>query len=108
MTEISNAMVALHREHFGRGPGAARSMISDDLVVCILSDVYTQVEKTLIRSGQRERVRETRQLHQRAMRKEFVREVERLTGRKVAAFMSSVHFDPDLAVETFLLEPSAR
>ena len=107
-TALSNAMVALHRDHFGRGPGAARSIVADDMVVCILSDVYTQVEKTLIRSGQVERVRETRQLHQRAMRQEFVGAVERLTGKKVSAFMSAVHFDPDLAVETFLLEPSAR
>jgi uncharacterized protein YbcI len=105
LTELSNAMVALHREHFGRGPGAAKATIVDDLVICTLSDVYTPVERTLIRSGNIERVRETRQLHQLALEAEFRAPVERLTGRRVSAFFSSVHFDPDVAVELFILEP---
>jgi uncharacterized protein YbcI len=105
LAAISNAMVALHREHFGRGPGAAKAYLTGDLVVCILTDVFTQVEKTLIQAGRVEHVRETRMLHQRAMEAEFRRPVEELTGRTVVAFMSTVHFDPDLAVEIFLLEP---
>jgi uncharacterized protein YbcI len=105
LTELSNAMVALHRQHFGRGPGAARTWIDDGVVVCMLSDVYTHVERTLIRSGHVDRVRETRILHQLALEPEFKRPVEELTARKVAAFVSSVHFDPDLAVEVFVLEP---
>jgi uncharacterized protein YbcI len=99
-------MVALHREHFGRGPGAATSVYVDDLVVCTLTDIYTQVEKTLVRAGNRDRVRDTRLLHQLALEPEFKRPVEELTGRAVSAFVSSVHFDPDLAVEVFLLEPA--
>lgn len=105
LTEVSNAMVALHRQHFGRGPGAAKTYISGDLVVCILSDVYTQVEKTLVRAGKVEHVRETRQLHQRALESEFKEPVERLTGRTVLAFLSVVHFDPDIAAEVFMLAP---
>jgi uncharacterized protein YbcI len=105
LTEISNAMVALHREHFGRGPGAAKTWMSDDLIVCTLTDIYTHVEKTLIRAGQIDRVRDTRILHQLALESEFKRPVEALTARRVSAFMSSVHLDPDLAVELFVLEP---
>jgi uncharacterized protein YbcI len=105
LSELANAMVALHRDHFGRGPGAAKVSMVDDMVVCVLTDIYTQVEKTLVRAGQTERVRETRQLHQIALRDEFVAAIERVTGRSVSAFVSSVHFDPDLAVELFLLEP---
>lgn len=105
LTELSNAMVALHREHFGRGPGAAKTWVADDMVVCTLTDVYTHVEKTLIRSGHLERVRETRMLHQLALEQEFTRPVEELTGRKVIAFVSSVHVDPDLSIELFMLEP---
>jgi uncharacterized protein YbcI len=105
LTEVSNAMVALHRDHFGRGPGAARSFVVDDIVVCTLTDVYTQVEKTLIRAGQVDRVRQTRIMHQLALEEEFKKPVEHLTGRTAIAFISSVHFDPDLAVELFLLEP---
>jgi uncharacterized protein YbcI len=107
LTELSNAMVALHRAHFGKGPGAARALLVEDMVVCILSDIYTHVEKTLIRGGQIDRVRETRVLHQLAMEEEFRDPVERLTGRRVIAFVSGVHFEPDLAVELFLLEPGA-
>jgi uncharacterized protein YbcI len=107
LTEISNAMVALHREHFGRGPGAAKTSFSDDLVVCVLSDIYTQVEKTLVRAGRIEHVRRTRMLHQEALEAEYREPVERVTGRKVNAFLSVVHFDPDLAVEVFILEPEA-
>jgi uncharacterized protein YbcI len=106
LTELSNAMVALHREHHGRGAGAARSFIFDDMAVCILSDVYTPVEKTLVRAGKTEHVRSTRLLHQLALEKEYTEPVERLTGRTVRAFMSTVHFDPDLAVEMFLFEPT--
>jgi uncharacterized protein YbcI len=106
LTELSNSMVALHREHFGRGPGAAKSAIVDDMVICTLTDVYTAVERTLIRSGNRERVRDTRQLHQLALADEFKRRVEAITGRRVSAFVSSVHFDPDMAIELFILEPA--
>ena len=105
LTEISNAMVALHREHFGRGPAAAKALIVEDTVICTLSDVYTQVEKTLVRAGRREHVRETRVLHQYALEEEYKKPVERLTGRRVEAFISAVNFDPDVAVEIFLLEP---
>jgi uncharacterized protein YbcI len=98
-------MVALHRKQFGRGAGAAKSFIVDDMVVCVLSDVYTQVEKTLIEAGKTEHVRETRQLHQLALGAEYRAAVESATGRKVQAFVSAVHFDPDMAFEIFLLEP---
>jgi len=106
LSQLANAMVALHRDHFGRGPAAAKVSIVDDMVVCVLSDIYTQVERTLVLAGQADRVRETRQLHQLALKEEFTRAVERLTRRRVAAFVSSVQFDPDLAVELFLLEPA--
>ncbi len=104
LTELSNAMVAMHREHFGRGPGAAKSFLFDDMCLCVLSDVFTPVEKTLIRAGKVEHVRQTRNLHQLALEQEYKRHVEALTGRKVIAFVSAIHFEPDLAVEMFMLE----
>ena len=66
LTEISNAAVALHREHFGRGPGAAKTHVTDNLVVCVLTDVFTPLERTLIDAGQEARVRETRAIHRAA------------------------------------------
>ena len=107
LAELSNAMVALHREHFGRGPGAAKSFLNEGMAVCLLSDIYTPVERTLIEAGQVDHVRRTRALHQESLEPESRANVERVLGRPVTAFLSAVHFDPDVAVEIFLLgEPS--
>jgi len=76
-----------------------------DYVVCFLEDIYTPVERTLIDAGRQEAVLETRQIFQQAMRANFVEIVEEATGRKVKAFMSQNHFEPDMAAEIFVLEP---
>jgi uncharacterized protein YbcI len=96
-------MVAAHREHFGRGPGAARTLSGDGLVVCVLTDVYTRVERTLIEAGHADQVRESRRLHQSALEAEYKRRVEAVTGQEVDAFLAVTHVDPDVAVATFLL-----
>jgi uncharacterized protein YbcI len=103
LTEISNAAVALHREHFGRGPGAAKTHISDNLVVCVLTDVFTPFEKTLIGAGQEDRVRETRAIHRAATESVYKSRMEAVLGRAVEAHMSSIHVDPDVAVDIFVM-----
>jgi uncharacterized protein YbcI len=103
LTEISNAAVALHREHFGRGPGAAKTHLSDNLVVCVLTDVFTPFEKTLIDAGQEERVRETRAIHRAATESVYKLRMEEVLGRRVEAHMNSIHVDPDVAVDIFVL-----
>jgi uncharacterized protein YbcI len=105
LTDISNAAVALHRDHFGRGPGAAKSHLTDDLVVCILSDVFTPVERTLIDAGEAEHVRRTRAIHQVALEETYKQRMAEVVGRPVIAYMSTVHIEPDLAVEVFVLAP---
>jgi uncharacterized protein YbcI len=107
LAEVSNAMVALHREHFGRGAGAAKTLVTDDMVVCVLHDIYTSVERTLIRAGQSEHVRRTRALHQEALKHEYRSRIEPIVGRPVKAFLSVVNIDPDVAVEIFLLSPDS-
>ena len=96
-------MVAMHREHFGRGPGAARTIVADGLVICVLSDIYTPVEKTLIAAGQIDHVRQARTLHLRALEDDYTNRVQAIVGRPVEAFLGATHVDPDLAVTTFLL-----
>lgn len=103
LVELSNSMVALHREHFGRGPGAAKSFVADEMAICVLSDIYTAVERTLIRAGQAEHVRQTRALHQEALKDEYKASVERIMDRRVTAFLSVVNVDPDVEIEVFLL-----
>jgi uncharacterized protein YbcI len=102
---ISNAVVGIHRQYFGRGASRARTVMGADYVICFLEDIYTPVERTLIEAGRFEAVQETRTAFQDTMRDRFVGEVEQLVGRRVIGFLSQVHVDPDLAVETFILEP---
>jgi uncharacterized protein YbcI len=107
LTEISNAAVALHREHFGRGPGAAKSHVSDNLVVCVLTDIFTPLERTLIDAGQEARVRETRAIHQVATEDVYRDRMEDVLGHPIDAHLSTIHFHPDVAVDIFVLSTDA-
>lgn len=102
---ISNAVVHTTREYTGRGPTKARTHITDDVITCVLADTLTKGEAKLVESGRWEHVRATRREFQTAMREDLVAAVEELTGRKVMAFLSDNHKDPDLASEIFVLEP---
>ena len=101
---ISNAIVGIHRQYFGRGASRARTVMGADYVICFLEDIYTPVERTLIEAGRFPAVQETRSAFQDTMRYKFSEAVEQVVGRKVVGFLSQVHVDPDLAVETFILE----
>jgi uncharacterized protein YbcI len=103
LTEISNTAVALHREHFGRGPGAAKTHVTDNLVVCVLTDVFTPLERTLIEAGQAARVRETRAIHHAATEGAYKARMEAVLGRPVEAHMSTIHVPTDVAVDIFVL-----
>ncbi len=101
---ISDGIQRLHREFYGRGATIARTVIQRDYVATFLEDVYTPAEKTLVKAGESESVKEARSAFQRAMQEQFTKVVEEATGRKVIAFMSQVHFDPDISLEAFVLE----
>jgi uncharacterized protein YbcI len=103
LTEISNTAVALHREHFGRGPGAAKTHVADNLVVCVLTDVFTPFEKTLIEAGSEELVREARAIHGAATEHVYKVRMEAVIGRTVKAHLSSIHVGPDVDVDVFVL-----
>jgi uncharacterized protein YbcI len=102
---ISTATVQLMHEYTGRGPTKAKTLINDNVVTVLLADTLTKGEQKLVDSGRSERVIQLRQDYQLAMRDDLVAMVERQLERKVIAFMSQNHIDPDLAVETFVLEP---
>jgi uncharacterized protein YbcI len=105
---ISNAMVHLLHEYTGRGPTRARTTIGDGLIVCLLRDTLTNSERKLVDAGEERLVLEQRSAIQRVMRGEAIGTIETLAGRSVTAFMSNNHIDPDLAIETFVLGPTAR
>jgi uncharacterized protein YbcI len=103
--DISNEIVGLYKEHFGKGPTRCRTYLQPDLVIVVLGEGYTSAEQTLFEGGRWYEVREARQMWQDTMKERFVETIERLTGRSVRAFMSANHQDPDLAVEMFVLDP---
>ncbi len=105
---ISNALVRMHRDYYGRGATRARTVIQRNYVVTFLEDIYTPLERTLIDAGEHEQVLTTRLAFQRAMEGRFSAAVEAVMERKVIAFMSQVHFDPDMAAEIFVLAPGAE
>jgi uncharacterized protein YbcI len=101
---ISNLVVKLVSEYTGRGPTKARTYLNDDVITVVLQEMLTKAEHSLVRDGQSELVLRTRLAFQQTMRDDFVQGIEGITGAKVRAFLSSNHMDPDIAVETFILE----
>jgi uncharacterized protein YbcI len=103
--EICDIVVRLLREFTGRGPTKAKATINSDSVMVLLSDTLTRGERKLVATGKAEHVLQLRHEFQLVMRDELIEAVEGVTGRRVIAFMSQNHVDPDLAVEVFILEP---
>jgi uncharacterized protein YbcI len=109
LQKVSNAMVALHKEQFGRGPTRAQSHFAGpDALLCVLEDTLLAAERRMVTMGEHMRVRETRMFLQVATAEEFVTTVEALTGRTVRAFASAVDPDQGTVFEDFLFEPDPR
>lgn len=106
LTAISDGLVALLKEFYGRGPTQAKSYYQDDLVVCVLRGGYTRVEQTLRDGGRGAAVIEQRMQFQELMRERFEAVIEQATGRKVIGFMSGNQQNPDLMCEVFILAPT--
>ena len=104
VASVTKELVRLHNEYYGKGPTKARSYIVSDTVVSILEGGFTTVEATLIAEGNSRAVHEVRRSFQAAMEGRFRAVVEGATGRRVVAYMSQTHTDPDLAVELFVLD----
>src|SRR5215210_3465125 len=102
---ISTATVQLLHEYTGRGPTKAKTLINGDVVTVLLADTLTKGERKLVDGGRSDRVLQLRHDYQLTMRDDLVAIVERQLDRKVIAFMSQNHIDPDLAVEVFVLDP---
>jgi uncharacterized protein YbcI len=108
LTQIANELVRLFKEQFGRGPTTARAAwAGPDVLTVILEETLTPAERNLVRMGEHERLRETRMYFQYASVREFCTPVERLTGRRVRAFISGIDTEAGgLSVETFVLHPA--
>ena len=107
LSAISNEMVRIYKDQFGRGPTKTRTQWGGaDLLVVTLEQTFTPAERKLCAMGEHARLRELRLLFQYAETAAFCEPVERLTGRTVRAFVSGIDTHADLATETFVLYPA--
>jgi uncharacterized protein YbcI len=105
--KISNLIVQLLHTYTGRGPTKAWTSIDDDLVSVVLRDTLSKGEQSLVADSRKQLVLDMRQAYQQTMGPEMIAGIEKLTGRRVLAFMSANHLEPDIAIESFVLEPRA-
>ncbi len=106
LAAVTHAMVELHERYHHRKPVTAKTqLLGGDLIACVLGGVYTDVEKTMIELQRTTIVQETRSAFQNAMQQKFITAIERLSGRRVLAFISNHHVGPDIEIELFLLAP---
>jgi uncharacterized protein YbcI len=108
LMEVSNAVIRLYKDQFGRGPMKARTYwAGPDALVALLEDTLTAAERNMVKLGEHQRLRDTRMFFQYASVSEFCEPVERITGRKVRSFLSGIDTEVDgLSIETFVLHPA--
>jgi uncharacterized protein YbcI len=106
LTAISDGLVALLKEFYGRGPTKTKSYYEDDLVVCVLRGGFSRVEQTLLDGGRGAAVINQRMEFQEVMRERFDAVIEDATGRRVSGFMSGNQQRPDMMCEVFILAPT--
>ena len=101
---LSNAMVGLKKQYYGKGPSRARSYLMDEYVFVVMEGGLTRSEETLLAAGQPDLVRNYRLAFQEAVTQTTTQAVEDLTGRRVLSYHSQIVFDPTRAFEIFVLE----
>jgi uncharacterized protein YbcI len=103
---ISNDMVRLYKEQFGRGPTRTRTNFAGpDTIITTLEDSLTPAERNMVTLGEHQRLRDVRMFFQYASEAQFRESIERITGRKVRAFVSGIDTRKDVSAEVFYLEP---
>jgi uncharacterized protein YbcI len=106
LQDVSNAVVALHKEQFGRGPTKAQSHLAGpDALLCVMEDALLPAERAMVAMGEQQRVRDTRTFFQVATADQFIATVEAITGRTVRAFASATDPDNGVVMENFIFEP---
>jgi uncharacterized protein YbcI len=102
--EISNGIVKLFSEYYGRGPVKAKTFLFDNYSLTVLEDTLTTAEATLVNAGRETLVRDFRIAFQTEMANDFHRVVEQATGRKVMTYQSQIAFNPDVCFEAFVFD----
>lgn len=102
---VTREVVRIHTAAIGRGPKKSYSFHNGDTLITVMLEVQTRAERNLVSYDEGDAVLAMRRLSQRAMADEMKAAIERITHRKVIAFMSDNHLDPDMAIEVFILDP---
>ena len=102
--EVSGMMVGLLKGYLGRGPTKARTVASENVVVCLMGETLTKAEHTLVEDQKASYVREMRRTFQDTMEADAKARMEELSGRRVVSFLSDHDVIQDLAVEVFVLD----
>jgi uncharacterized protein YbcI len=101
---ISDAMVELYATFYQHDRTTATTYINDNIVVCVLENILTAGEDTLIAEGSSGEVIDGRVAFQTDSEDEFTAAIERLTHRQVTAFLSANQTMPGVACELFFLD----
>jgi uncharacterized protein YbcI len=105
LAAISTSIVAILREHYGRGPMKAKTYVLDDIIVVVMrGSGFTALEQTIMDSGEPDRVIAMREDFQRVMAGRYKETIQELTGRNVVAFLSQAHVEPDITMEIFFVD----
>jgi uncharacterized protein YbcI len=105
LRDISDALVQLYKDCYGKGPTKARTYMDGDLVVCLLQGGFLKSEKALRDAGRGEVVSDNRGALQEVLRQRFIDTIEGITERKVITFISGVDVQTETNAELFVLEP---
>jgi uncharacterized protein YbcI len=107
LARVTNAVVHLYREHFGKGPTRSKSYLTTNLLFCVMGDLFTTAERTLIAAGEGDRVRAARLAVSDAIEAELRATVERILERRVLTSTSQVLLEPEIGMVVFVLEPAS-
>jgi uncharacterized protein YbcI len=108
LAEVTNALVQLQRDIYGRGPTSAKAVEGEGVLTVVMANARTAVEQTLIQAGQPDLVAEVRTVCEHAMRHAYISAVESATGRHVMAFDSEVDVESGVVTHTFSLSDPSR
>ena len=106
LAAVSNAMVSLHKQQFGRGPTRARSNYAgDDTIICVMEEALLPAESAMVEMGEPYRVQEQRLYFQTATAAQFIGAIEEIIRREVWSFASATDPLNGVVTEIFHLRP---
>jgi uncharacterized protein YbcI len=105
LAAISNTVVRVHKQLYGKGPTKARTHLWENLLVVVLEGGLLRSEQTLRDRGRAEAVIDTRFVMQAAIEPELRAAIESELRQRVGSFMNALDPHDELEVLLCTLEP---